>query len=290
MSLQSIRIGVTVSMQLKAAHTTHTRSSCNSCNKQTKATNVIWQSVPTFEDSIVWPNKGPLRYHSFYLVPIFCCRSFAAFKQNRRSETICRNDIWSHENSVICFFFVKIQTFYVQLNQFILILNQWLILLRSYVCCSDARLGKELETELTMIIIKCPEQLSWIQGPINAKEYNMMVLMKMQMKIMMKMKIGDGSHQYCHWPHFLVAFLLDQINHIYYIALLIFLSSFLLDQINQIYKFFSSFGSNQPYLQVSSSRLILLIHCIETLPQAKRHKTSILFTSMNISTWDNIQQ
>ena len=31
--------------------------------------------------------------------------------------------------------------------------------------------------------------------------------MKKKMKMTMKMKIADGSHQYCHWPHFLVAFL-----------------------------------------------------------------------------------
>ena len=36
----------------------------------------------------------------------------------------------------------------------------------------------------------------------------------MIMTMMMNIKLVEASHQYCHWPHFLGAFLLDQINHI----------------------------------------------------------------------------
>ena len=43
-------------------------------------------------------------------------------------------------------------------------------------------------------------------------EFCLLVLMIMTM--MMNIKLVEASHQYCHWPHFLGAFLLDQINHI----------------------------------------------------------------------------
>ena len=43
-------------------------------------------------------------------------------------------------------------------------------------------------------------------------EFFLLVLMIMAM--MMIIKLVEASHQYCHWPHFLGAFLLDQINHI----------------------------------------------------------------------------
>ena len=79
--------------------------------------------------------------------------------------------------------------------------------------CHYSYSGSVLQYEIIKLIINATESSSHNThtAPATHDEDEK----KTKMKITMKMKIADGSHQYCHWPHFLVAFLLDQINHIY---------------------------------------------------------------------------